>query len=209
MQIYIKETLNDEFHYFYQYRTCPIIIVAKEHWRVYPKRVVDSKKALMGYDGEFGTTHSLFLGYGRKFKRHVYEAALGNIDIFYILCDILSIETKYSKNKNLKLLENIMVAQPKWYSDIVEKVTKNTLSLTIAIVVSMILLFIAIYLIVASLFKCVNMCNWHGQAVTLKVSPNKKLNKKRVETSGQHLLSEEEISSEESDTDNEFTRNRR
>ena len=196
--------LPKNFHFYHPNRTMPVILTANEHLRIYPERIIDKKKALMGYDGKFPSTHSLVLGYGPNFMQGSQVNALGNIDIYHVICEVLHISPK-AKKLNKSLLDEILVKREQWYVKIVKKVTESTLNLILAFIIALTSLFAVAYLICATLNKLGGCCKCSSKVTKLKVAPTRLLRRqKHNEKGGRHLLSDDEVSSDLSETDEDL-----
>lgn len=197
--VYNGDKLPKSFHYTNENLTAPIIIVADETWRLYDSRVVDNKKALMGFDSKFSSAHSLFLAHGPAFK-NIDVDAIGNVDVYAMLCEALKIKP-HPHSGNKTTIDKFMKRKEKWYVTIVKKVTNSTTGLTVAIIVAVILLFIALYLIIAAIYKTIGWCSCAKYPLKVKI---KSPGKSKKGNGGQHLLSDDEVSSDACESDEDF-----
>jgi len=206
MQVFNSSSIPDNFRYKYENRTMPIILVVDEHFRINPSRQgVDPYKALMGYDGKFPSSHSLFIAHGPAFKKGSHVPAIGNVDIYQLLCKALKLGP-LKHDGNVTMVEKTIQKRDKWYEYIAKKIVTTKQGLTASIIIALLLLFLTIYLIIYAIHKTFNLCQ---KTTKIKVPANPvkliKNNNKNKKDGGQHLLSDdEEMSSDLSGSDAEF-----
>ena len=205
MRVYLKEDLPTSFHFKHKSRSAPITLVADEHWRIYEKRIVDSKKSLMGYDGKYESAHSLFVAQGPTFKEDEVVPALGNVDVFAVLCRALGISAGNHSGNNTTV-EKLMRSPEKWYEKvvkkIVKKITETPTNFVAAIVIAVLLFFGVVLLGVTAIYKACGCCR-----IPMKVkvpSPRKFMKKKTKKNDNEHLLSEKELSDSDFSSSDEF-----
>ena len=201
MRVYLKKDLPNNFHFKHKTRSAPITLVADEHWRIYQKRIVDSKKSLMGYDGKYESAHSLFVAQGPSFKEDEVVPAIGNVDVFAVLCRALGISAG-SHSGNNTTVEKLMRSPEKWYEKvvkkIVKKITETPTNFVAAIVIAVLLFFGVALLGVTAIYKACGCCRI---PMKVKVPSPRKLMKKK---DNEHLLSEKELSDSDFSSSDEF-----
>ncbi|XP_004207862.2 bis(5'-adenosyl)-triphosphatase enpp4 isoform X1 [Hydra vulgaris] len=107
MKLYNGSQLPDTLHFSYLKRTMPIVLVAEEHWRIYPKRIVDNKKVMMGFHGKYQSTHTLFISQGPSFVENLSLESIGNTDIYALVCRVLGIEPRINKS-NMTIVNQML-----------------------------------------------------------------------------------------------------
>lgn len=207
MRIYRKKDIPMNFHYKHETRSAPIVLVAQENWQIYPNRVDNSDKCLMGYDGKYESAHALFIAQGPSFKEDEVVPAIGNVDVFAILCRSLGITVGHHSGNNT-IVEQLMRTPEKWYEKVVKKIVKKITAtpsnFVAAIVIGVLLVFGLVFLTITAVYKACGCCR---QPMRVKVpSPRKLMKKQRkkmmTKKDGAHLLSDKELSdSDFSDSD--------
>lgn len=92
VKAYYKADLPAYLHYGTNPRMTDIIIVADPRWIVDLRPDLRSyNKGDHGYDWKFRDMHSIFYGEGPSFKQGVEVDSLFNVDVYDIVCKILSI----------------------------------------------------------------------------------------------------------------------
>ena len=204
MSVFLKKDIPNNFHFKHKTRSSPITLVADEHWRIYEKRVVDSKKSLMGYDGKYESAHALFVAQGPTFKEDEVVPAIGNVDVFAILCRALGI-TAGNHSGNNTTVEKLMRSPEKWYEKvvkkIVKKITETPTNFVAAVVIAVLLFFGMAFLVVTAVYKACGCCRI---PMKVKVPSPRKLMKQRKKKDNEHLLSEKELSDSDFSSSDEF-----
>lgn len=211
MKVYTNETIPKSFHFSHKNRTAPLIIVAEEHWRVYKSRVVDDMKCLMGYDGKFPSSHALFVAKGPVLKKNLALNALGNVDVYGILCKALNITPPVPHSGNEAIISKVIVERQQWLERVVTKIVKTISAkprnLIIAIIVAAMLVFVAVFLVITAIYKVIGCCVCPSTPMLVKVSSRKLLRKRKdnKEKGGKHhLLADDEMSDSELSSNDEF-----
>eukprot|EP00111_Clytia_hemisphaerica_P006986 TCONS_00020262-protein len=206
MTVLAANDIPHNFHYKHKTRNAPITLVAKEHWRIYKNRIVDSKRALMGFDGKFESSHAMFLAQGPAFKENTVIPAIGNVDVYAILCRSIGISPG-AHSGNITNVEKLMRPPEQWYEKvvkkIVKKITESPKNFIIAVVITVLLFFGATFLIITAVYKACGCCRI---PMKVKVPASKKLimMKKRKKDGDEHLLSEKELSDSDLSSSDEF-----
>ena len=136
----------------------PIILVANKSKRINKDRTtVPPNKVALGYRGGYPATRSLLLAQGPAFKKSHTVDSLPLIEVHTLLCATLKLD---SCSKGSKTVAEMFRKPNKWYVVVYNKVTSSTTNITIAAIVALVLLFIAIYLVVFSTYRACSRCRW-------------------------------------------------
>ena len=207
MKLYNGSKLPDNFHFSYVNRTMPIILVADEQWRIYPKRIVDKKKVMMGFHGKFQSTHALFVSHGPSFVKNFYLEFINNADVYALICQSLGIQPRLNKC-NMTTVNQMLSKKDSWIVSIFKKVTKSSLQITIAVIIAILIFFGAIYIMICVMFKTASCCAKNNSLRSIR--PNKTMRiiikkSKNEKKDTQHLLLSDDEEVLSNDSDKEFT----
>lgn len=213
MKLYTNETIPDIFRFSYKSRTMPLIIVADEHWRVYKSRVIDGMQCLMGYDGKFPSSHALFVAKGPMFKKNLVLEAMGNVDVYGMLCKALNITPPRPHSGNGDTISKVIASEPekvntirKIVVKIVKTISSKPRNLIVAIIVAVLLVFVATFLVISAVYKLIGCCACPSPPMLVQVSSTKlRKRKSRKEKTGHHrLLGDNELTDSELSSSDEF-----
>jgi ectonucleotide pyrophosphatase/phosphodiesterase family protein 5 len=93
--VYKKENMDAALHYQNNRRISPIIVSAKEGFRVCQNRShCDTTIGNHGYDNRLPSMHPIFIAHGPAFKKNYKAKPFDTVDIYPLLCHLLDLEPR-------------------------------------------------------------------------------------------------------------------
>ncbi|XP_031489166.1 uncharacterized protein LOC116256814 [Nymphaea colorata] len=93
LKIFLKENLPSRLHYVDSYRIPPIIGLVAEGYKVEQKRSNRQEcGGAHGYDNEFFSMRTIFIGHGPQFARGRKVPSFENIEIYNLIASILNLK---------------------------------------------------------------------------------------------------------------------
>ncbi|XP_007901469.1 bis(5'-adenosyl)-triphosphatase enpp4 [Callorhinchus milii] len=91
MKAYLKEDIPDRFHYKYNERIQPIILIAEEGWTIVQNGTI-YMLGDHGYDNDLPSMHPLLVAHGPAFRKGYKTNTIDSIDVYPLMCHILGLK---------------------------------------------------------------------------------------------------------------------
>ncbi|KAI0210315.1 Ectonucleotide pyrophosphatase/phosphodiesterase family member 5 [Lamellibrachia satsuma] len=109
LTVYKKEDIPDEFHYKFNRRIQPIVIVAAEGYNLCDDNHQPCKETggNHGYSNALPSMHPFFIAHGPVFKRGYVAKPFNSVDVYPLICKILHIKPA-PNNGSLDYIQHIL-----------------------------------------------------------------------------------------------------
>ncbi|KAL8173159.1 UNVERIFIED_CONTAM: Bis(5'-adenosyl)-triphosphatase enpp4 [Gekko kuhli] len=118
MKVYRKEEIPERYHYHYNERIQPIILVADEGWTIVHNETLH-RLGDHGYDNTFPSMHPFLAAHGPAFRKGYRLKTMNIVDIYPMMCHILGL-TPQPNNGTLSNTKCLLADQ--WCIDIAEAI---------------------------------------------------------------------------------------
>ena len=145
LNVYLKEEIPEEFHYKYNRRIMPILIVADDQWTISKNLSKLEVRGNHGYSNKYPDMHPFFLAQGPAFKNNFISEPFENVHIYPLMCYILGIEPS-PNNGSLQAVKQLLKITPK-------KLSQDFTVLVVVCVISFLVFMLMSYGIVSFCVK--------------------------------------------------------
>lgn len=109
VDVYYREEVPERLHFRNNARIAPIVVVAHEGFGVTLSSNI--LKGNHGYDNKYESMRAIFLARGPDFKLNQHLAPINNVDVYPLVCHLLSIECN-PNNGTLSNFDQVLVNSP-------------------------------------------------------------------------------------------------